>query len=138
MTNIGIKERRVGQVTILDANDQVRIGLRFGASTVALSKAIQSLLEEGQDQILLDLKDVTRIDARGLGYVVSAYVSVSEKGGQMKLVHLTDRVRDLITSTKLLTVFEIYEDESQALDSFRSHVAPPEMARREMGAKHEL
>ena len=65
MTNIGIKERRVGRVTILDTDDQARVGLRFGASTVPLPKAIQSLLEEGQNQILLNLAGVAYIGASG-------------------------------------------------------------------------
>ena len=81
MTNIGIKERRVGKVTILDTDDQTRVGLRFGASTVPLPKAIQSLLEEGQNQILLNLAGVAYIDASGLGELVSTYITVNESGG---------------------------------------------------------
>ena len=81
MTNIGIKERRVGKVTILDTDDQTRVGLRFGASTVPLPKAIQSLLEEGQNQILLNLACVAYIDASGLGELVSTYITVNESGG---------------------------------------------------------
>ena len=127
MTNIGIKERRVGKVTILDTDDQARVGLRFGASTVPLPKAIQSLLEEGQNQILLNLAGVAYIDASGLGELVSTYITVNEKGGQIKLVNLTQRVSDLMTSTKLLSVFDTYKTELEALDSFENRaVASPE------------
>ena len=120
MTNIGIKERRVGKVTILDTDDQTRVGLRFGASTVPLPKAIQSLLEEGQNQILLNLAGVAYIDASGLGELVSTYITVNESGGQIKLVNLTQRVSDLMTSTKLLSVFDTYKTELEALDSFKN------------------
>ena len=120
MTNIGIKERRVGKVTILDTDDQTRVGLRFGASTVPLPKAIQSLLEEGQNQILLNLAGVAFIDASGLGELVSTYITVNESGGQIKLVNLTQRVSDLMTSTKLLSVFDTYKTELEALDSFEN------------------
>jgi len=127
MTNIGIKERRVGKVTILDTDGQARVGLRFGASTVPLPKAIQSLLEEGQNQILLNLAGVACIDASGLGELVSTYITVNENGGQIKLVNLTQRVSELMTSTKLLCVFDTYETELEALDSFENRaVASPE------------
>ena len=125
MTNIGIKERRVDTVTILDADSNLRFALRFGASTVSLPSAIQSLLEEDQSQILLNLEGVVRIDARSLGQVVSAHVSVSKKGGRMKLLHLTERVRELMMTAKLLTVFEIFEDESKAVDSFKGDLFTP-------------
>lgn len=120
MTNIGIKERRVGNVTILDTDGQARIGLRFGASTVPLPRAIQSLLEAGQKQILLNLAGVDYIDAAGLGELVSAYITVNENGGQIKLVHLTQKVSGLMNSTKLLAVFDNYESESEALSSFEN------------------
>jgi anti-sigma B factor antagonist len=120
MTNIGIKERRVGGVTILDADGQGRISLRFGASTVPLPKAVQSLLEEGQNHILLNLAGVTYIDADGLLELVSTWISVNEKGGQIKVVHLTQKLRELMANTKVLTLFDVYENESQAVDSFKN------------------
>lgn len=120
MTNIGIKERRVEGVTILDADGQGRISLRFGASTVPLPKAVQSLLEEGQNHILLNLAGVMYIDADGLLELVSTWITVNEKGGQIKVVHLTPKLRELMTDTKVLTLFDVYESESQAVDSFGS------------------
>lgn len=118
MSNIGIKERRVGDVIILDTDHKIRIRLRLGGSSVSLLKAIDSLLEKGQNQILLDLGGVSSIDARGLGELVSTYVAVSKTGGQFKLFNLTQMLQQLMTTTKLLTVFDVYESESQALGSF--------------------
>ena len=123
MTNIGIKERQVGSVTILDIDGNGRIGLRFGASTVPVPKAVQSLLEEGHHHILLDLAGVGSLDAGGLGELVSTYITVNENGGQIKLLHLTETLRELMTTTKLLTIFDIYDTESEALDSFENRVA---------------
>jgi anti-anti-sigma factor len=120
MNNIGIKERRIEGVTILDADGQGRICLRFGASTVALPKAVQSLLEEGQNHILLNLAGVTYIDADGLLELVSTWITVNENGGQIKVVHLTQKLRELIANTKVLTLFDVFESESLAVDSFRS------------------
>jgi anti-sigma B factor antagonist len=118
MTNIGIKERRVEGVTILDADGQGRICLRFGGSTVPLPKAVQSLLEEGQHQILLNLAGVTYINAEGLLELVSTWLSVNEHGGQIKVVHLTQKIRELMVNTRVLTLFDVYDTESQAVDSF--------------------
>jgi anti-sigma B factor antagonist len=123
VTNIGIKERRLKTVSILDADPQMRIGLRFGASTVELQRAIQSLLEEGQDQILLNLKAVSQIDAQGLANIVWAMLAVSQHGGNLKLVHVTERMRELISSAKLLDVFDVYEDEPEAIESFPDRTA---------------
>ena len=120
MTNIGIKERRVGGVTILDADGQGRISLRFGASTVPLPKAVQSLLEEGQTHILLNLAGVTYIDADGLLELVSTWLTVNENGGQIKVVQLPQKIRELMANTKVLTLFDVYENESQAVDSFEN------------------
>lgn len=118
MSNIGIKEQRVGDVSILVTDGKVRIALRLGGSSVSLLKAVDSLLEKGHNQILLNLDGVAAIDARGLGELVSSYIAVEKSGGQFKLFNLTQMLRELITTTKLLTIFDIYESESQALSSF--------------------
>jgi anti-sigma B factor antagonist len=118
VSNIGIKERRVGSVTILSADGEIRIGLRFGGSSVSLPSAVDSLLEQGQHHILLNLAGVGSIDARGLGELVSSYMLVTRSGGQFKLLNLTQTLRELMMTTKLLTVFDVYETESQAVDSF--------------------
>jgi anti-sigma B factor antagonist len=122
---IGIKERQVGNVTILDADGKGRIGLRFGGSTVTLPKAVQSLLDEGRNQILLNLAGVAYIDAGGLGELISTYITVNEYGGRIKLLNLTEMLRELMKSTKLLTIFDVYNSESEAMDSFAEREPPP-------------
>jgi anti-sigma B factor antagonist len=123
VSDIGIRERQVGNVTILDTDGQVRIGLRFGGSSVPLSRAVDSLLEKGANQILLNLESASSVNARGLGEIVSTYVTVNKNGGQFKLFNLKPLVRELMMTTKLLTVFDVYENESQAVDSFLLQVS---------------
>lgn len=120
MTYIGIKVRVVGQATILDADSQGRICLRFGTSTVTLPKAVVSLLEQGQIQIVVNLVNVNHIDADDLRELVSTWITVKERGGQMKVVHLTPRLAEVMTNEKVLPLFDVYESESQAVTSFRS------------------
>ena len=114
MINLYINQRRSGDVTVLDLKGRVRIG----GGTVALHKSIRSLVEEGKTQILLNLAGVTYIDSSGLGELISSHVTLSNQGGEIKLAHLTERLRDLMTITKLLSVFDIHDDESKALASF--------------------
>lgn len=116
MSNLNIKERKVGNVTILDIDGNLRIG----EGSVVLHKAIRGLLENGQNQILLNLAHVAYIDSSGLGELVAGHVALRKSGGRIKLLHLTQRVRELMMITKLLTVFEGYESESEALDSFKT------------------
>jgi anti-sigma B factor antagonist len=123
VSNIGIKERRVGSVTILNVDGEIRIGLRFGGSSVSLPSAVDSLLEQGQRHILLNLAGVVSIDARGLGELVSSYMVVTRSGGQFKLLNLTHMLRELMMTTKLQTVFEVYETESEAVASFVGDIA---------------
>jgi anti-anti-sigma factor len=118
MTYIGIQERRVGNVSILDVDSQIRIGLRFGASAVPLSKAVEGLLDAGQDQILLNLQRVRSIDPRGVAEIVSAAVATRQKGGCFKLVLMGDRVREVMQTAGLLTSFEVFDIEWRAIDSF--------------------
>lgn len=114
MINLYINQRRVGDVTVLDMKGRVRIG----GGTVALHKAIRSLAEEGKTQILLNLTGVSYIDSSGLGELVSSHVTLGNKGGELKLAHLTERLQELLTITKLLTVFDVYDDEPKAIASF--------------------
>jgi anti-sigma B factor antagonist len=125
VSNIGIKARQVGSVTILDADGKGRIGLRFGGSTVPLPKAVQSLLDEGRNQIVLNLAGVVYIDAGGLGELISTYVTVNEYGGRIKLLNLTEVLRELMKTTKLLSIFDVYNSESEAMDSFAEREPTP-------------
>ena len=115
MTSQKANGRQVGNVTVLDMDGNIRIG----DSTVALQEAIRGLLAEGKNQILLNLARVAYIDSLGLGELISIHITLKKNGGQIKLLHLTQRLRELMTITKLLTVFDVYEDEAEALDSFR-------------------
>ncbi len=114
MSNLNINDRQVGNVTILD----IEGNLRIGEGSVMLHSAIRRLMKEGQNQILLNLAHVAHIDSSGLGQLIAGHLALRKIGGQIKLVHLTKRVSELMTITKLLTVFETYESESAALDSF--------------------
>jgi len=116
--NLYIKERQIGDVTILDLKGRVRVG----GATVALHKSFRSLVQEEKLLILLNLAGVTHIDSSGLGELISSHVSVFNKGGEIKLVQLTETLRELMTVTKLLTIFDVYENEAEALLSFENHV----------------
>ena len=114
MVNLYLNQRRIGEVTVVDLKGRVRIV----GSTIALHRSVRCLVDEGKTQILLDLKGVTDIDSGGLGELISSLRTVTNRGGTFKLVHLTEKLRELMSITKLLTVFDISEDESEALDSF--------------------
>jgi anti-sigma B factor antagonist len=112
--NLYINERQVGDVTVLDLKGRLRVG----GNAVALHKSIRSLILEKKLSILLNLTDVTFIDSCGLGELVASQVSVEKKGGEIKLNGLTAALRDLLTATRLLTVFDVYEHEADALQDF--------------------
>jgi anti-sigma B factor antagonist len=118
VVNLYINERREGEITVLDLKGRIRIS----GGTLVLHKAIRCLVSEGKTKILLNLANVTHIDSTGLGELISSHVTLSNQGGEIKLVHLTERLRDLMTITKLLTVFDVYDNEADALASFTSDV----------------
>ncbi len=111
-----INERRVGSVTVLDLDGEIRTG----GSRVALHDAIGALLGEGRNQILLNLNGLSTIDASGLGELISSHVALHENGGQLKLLHLTRALREMMTMTKILNIFDVHEDEAEALAGFGS------------------
>jgi anti-sigma B factor antagonist len=115
MAELDIKERQAGDVTILDMNGKVTIG----EGSVALRSAIRRLLEEGKKKILLNLAGVGYIDSSGIGELVSSYTAINKENGQLKLLNLTQKLQDLLAITKLLTVFDVYENESDALNSYK-------------------
>jgi len=119
VVNLYINERQAGNVTVLDLKGRVRIG----GGSLELHRAIRCLVDEGKTQILLNLAEVTHIDSTGLGELVSSHITVVNKGGAIKLSHLTERLRDLMTITKLLTVFEVHDNESEALASFTGEIS---------------
>ena len=109
-----IEERIVNDVTILDLKGKITLG----EGDEALKDKINSLVHQNRKKILLNLEDVPYIDSAGLGEVVRTYTTVSRQGGQLKLVNLTKRITDLLSITKLLTVFEAFDSESEALKSY--------------------
>ena len=118
MTIFKIEKRQVEDITILDMSGKMRIG----ESGTVFCNTIHGLVEDGRRKILLNLQGVTHIDSTGLGELIASYNTLDKKGGQVKLLHLTQRVRELMILTKLLTVFDIYESEPEALDSFQVSV----------------
>ena len=114
MVNLYINERQVEEVTVLDLKGRERIR----GATIALHESIRCLAREGKIQVLLDLAWIKHIDSGGLGQLVSSHVTLDEKGGAFKLMHMTESVRELMTITKLLTVFDVYNDEPEAVASF--------------------
>ena len=111
-----IDERAAGDVTILDLKGRMTLG----EGDELLKDKINSLIHQGQKKLLLNLEGVPYIDSAGLGEIVRTYTTVSRQGGNLKLVNLTKRITDLLSITKLLTVFETYDNEADAVRSFTS------------------
>ena len=109
-----IEERTVGEVIILDMQGKLLIG----EGDELLREKVNNLVESGKTKVLLNLGDVPYMDSAGLGEVVRCYTTVSRKNGKLKLVNLTKRLEDLLSITKLLTVFETFDDENEAVKSF--------------------
>jgi anti-sigma B factor antagonist len=108
------KIRHVEGVTVLDLSGRITLGEASGK----LRSAVQEALSAGSKKILLNLADVNYIDSAGLGELVSAYTTVKNGGGELKLLNLTKKVQDLLVITKLLTVFDVRESEQDALKSY--------------------
>ncbi|MBV9242639.1 MAG: STAS domain-containing protein [Acidobacteria bacterium] len=114
MADINISERQAGDITVLDLEGKVTIG----EGSVTLRNAIRRLLGEGKNKILLNLGGVGYIDSSGIGELVSSFTAVKKEGGTLKLLNLTQKIQDLLAITKLLTVFDTFDDEASALSSF--------------------
>ena len=109
-----IEERAVGDVVVLDLKGKITLG----EGDELLKDKVNSLVNQGHKKIILNLADVPYIDSAGLGEVVRTYTTVSRQGGSLKLLNLTKRITDLLAITKLLTVFETYDSEDDAVRSF--------------------
>lgn len=109
-----IEQRPSGNVMILD----LRGKLTIGSGDELLKDKIHSLIQQGHRNLLLNLAAVPYVDSAGLGAIVSSYTTVSREGGSLRLLGLTSRIKDLLAITKLLTVFDTYESESDAVASF--------------------
>ncbi len=109
-----IEERASGDVMILDLKGKLTIG----EGDELLKDKINSLIQQGHRKLLMNLEGVPYVDSAGLGEIVRTYTTVSRQGGSLKLLNLTKRIEDLLAITKLLTLFDKYDSEQEALDSF--------------------
>lgn len=109
-----INVRQRDGVTILEPKGKITIGV----GDVALREAVHRELEAGSRSILIDMNGVTTIDSSGIGELVSTYTSVKNRGGKLKLLHLPDKVSDILQITQLISVFETFDDEDEAVRSF--------------------
>ena len=112
--SVKLNTRQVGDVSVVDVAGRITLG--EGSS--ALRDALRDMVAKNQKKILLNLGDVSYIDSSGIGELVSGFTSVTNSGGQLKLLGLTKRVKDLLQITKLYTVFDVHEEESSAIRSF--------------------
>jgi len=111
-----IEERSAGDVTVLDLKGKMTLG----EGDEQLRDKINSLVQQGRRKIVLNLEGVPYLDSAGLGEIVRTYTTISRQGGSLKLLNLTKRITDLLSITKLLTVFETYDSEADAVRSFSS------------------
>ena len=109
-----VATRQVDGVTILDLSGRITLG----EGSVVLRDAVHDALAKGSKKILLNLGDISYIDSSGIGELVSAFTSVKNQGGELKLLNLTRKVHDLLQITKLYTVFDVKDDEASAISSF--------------------
>ena len=110
-----IAERESGAVTVLDLSGKITLG----EGDTLLKDKLHSLLHQGKKKVLLNLGDVQYVDSAGLGAIVSAYTTMTREGGSLKLVNVTKRLQDLLSITKLLTVFETFDSEAEAVRSYK-------------------
>jgi|TARA_B100000678_G_scaffold216426_1_gene183766 anti-sigma B factor antagonist len=111
-----IEERALENVVVLDLKGKLTIG----EGDALLKETIQKLIDQGHNKLLLNLEEVPYVDSAGLGEIVRTYTTVSRQGGSLKLLNLTKRITDLLAITKLLTVFDTFESEAEAVSSFQS------------------
>ena len=109
-----IETRTVGDIQILDCSGKITLG----EGTMAVRNTVRDILKNNGKKIILNLADVNYIDSSGIGELVSTYTTVTNNGGQLKLLSLTKKIQELLAITKLLTVFQVFNSESEALASF--------------------
>ena len=109
-----INKRTVGDIQILDCSGKIVLG----EGTMTVRNTVRDVLAENGKKIILNLGDVNYVDSSGIGELVSTYTTVTNAGGQLKLLNLTKKIQELLAITKLLTVFQVFEDEKAAVASF--------------------
>lgn len=112
--SVKLTPRKVGDVTVIDAVGRITLG----EASSTFRDTIRELVGKGEKKLLLSLAEVSYIDSSGIGELVSAYTTVTNQGGQLKLLNLTKRIQDLLQITKLYTVFEVFDNEAAAVRSF--------------------
>jgi anti-sigma B factor antagonist len=112
--NLRATPRENGGATIVDMSGRITLG----EGSAMLREMVRDILGKGQKKIILNLADVNYIDSSGIGELVSGFTTVKNQGGELKLLHLTNKVRDLLQITKLYTVFDVHSDEQAAIRSF--------------------
>lgn len=110
-----VSTRQKGDVTIVDLNGKITIG----AGDIALRNAVQQAIDSGTKNVLINLHEVTTIDSSGVGELVSAYTTATNRGIRLKLINLPDKVADILTITQLITVFDVYDSEEEAIAAFQ-------------------
>jgi anti-sigma B factor antagonist len=106
--------RDVGDIRVIELSGKITIG----AGDVKIRELIDQALEDGKNDVILDLGGVTAIDSSGIGEMVACYTTVTKRGGHLKLMHLSPKINDILQVTQLITVFDVFEDEREALGSF--------------------
>ncbi len=112
--SVKMSNRQVGDVTVVDATGRITLG----EGATVFRDMIRDLAAKGNKKILVNLGEVSYIDSSGIGEMVSSFTTVTNHGGQLKLLGLNKRVKDLLQITKLYTVFEVFDDEASAVRSF--------------------
>jgi anti-sigma B factor antagonist len=117
--SVTFKIRQVGDVSVVDMSGRIVLG----EGSAALRTALRDLVAHGDKKILLNLGQISYIDSAGVGELVAGYTTVTNRGGELKLLNLTKKVNDLLQITKLYTIFDVHENEAHALKSFSSSAA---------------
>src|SRR5215475_2155738 len=110
-----ISERMIGDVVVVDVSGKITLG---DGGDAILKDNLRGLVQQGQKKLLLNLADVAYVDSAGLGAIVQSYTTVTNQGGALKLVNTTKRINDLLAITKLLTVFDTFDNEAEAVTSY--------------------
>lgn len=106
--------RDLGDIRIIELGGKITIG----TGDVKIRELIAQAIEDGKQNILFDLGGVTAIDSSGIGEMVACYTTVTKRGGQLKLMHLSPKINDILQVTQLITVFDVFDDEREAVGSF--------------------
>lgn len=117
MSSLSISQRQVDGASIVDLDGKILIG----ETNRQLHEAIYELIALGKNRVILNLDKVTSIDSSGLGEIVASFSTLAKAGGTLKLVNIPSRVSDIMTVTKLYTVFDVYDSEAEAVNSFGSN-----------------